>query len=111
MQLLIQLHSLGALRFKLLYLVAKLDALKMLPGVKQQARRERRPKRTHAKEFAHARGRSRACQARIVDAFYCVIFGHAMLISSPLREDNFSATRIFALRARGLVRISSSPGW
>ena len=50
MQLLIQLHRLRALRFQLLDLVTKLNALEVLPGVKEQACRERRSARGIARK-------------------------------------------------------------
>ena len=47
--------DLRALRFQLLDLVAELNALEVLPGVKEQACRERRSTRAHAANSSRTR--------------------------------------------------------
>ena len=59
MQLLVELHRFRALRFQLLHLITNLNALKMLPRVKKQARRQAPP----AAQSLH-RSRRRAGAAR-----------------------------------------------
>lgn len=102
-QLLIQL---GRLRFRglqLLERVAELDAFEVLPGVSQQANAERRAAEHFSPQFAPTLRRGSSHQAGIIDTLQCVVFGHGC----PPRDyaaaaSNFCATRILALRARGL---------
>jgi hypothetical protein len=74
--LLVQLRRLFALRFELLDLIAKADALKMLPGVYQQAGCHRRTDCHSTPEIAKPRWRYGQNQPGVVDSFHCVIFRH-----------------------------------
>ena len=116
MQLLIQLERLRPRRLQLFQLIVNLNALKMLPGVAQQTSRHRRANRHRSPAIIQPRLGRRPRQSRIINALHCVILRRMRMRHDPLPAvrisagDNFSATRIFALRARGFVRISSSPG-
>src|SRR5882672_5988094 len=89
-------------------MVAKLDRLEMLPGIKECAQGDRHAQQNQARAFAHTIGRYRAHQARIIDVLDSEEFSHcchAFPCGAPCwpavagwSESIFSATRIFALR-------------
>src|ERR1700674_1933157 len=102
----------------MLHLILELDAREMLPGVEEQARRHRTARRYAPPEILQTRRRHGTHQPRIINPLYCVIFGHqqtcgAVRLSSKRVSAvaTLSITRIFALRDRGLLAISGSPGW
>src|ERR1700681_1258915 len=90
----------------------------MLPGIEECAQGDRSAQQNKARAFAHPIWRHGANQARIVDLIDGKKFGHschAFVCDAPCwpaaagwSESIFSATRIFALRARGLAAISAS---
>src|SRR5271154_356129 len=100
----------------MLKLVSLLNRFEVLPGVEQRAARERSADRKALPKIAQPRRMRGASEPRIIDLLYGVIFGVVIFVhdhlsaAGPLGSANFSATRIFALRARGLFLISWSPG-
>jgi hypothetical protein len=77
MQALIELNGLGSLRLQPLDLIANLDALEMLPGIKQEASCQGRPSSEASPEIAQPRRRRWPQKSRIIDALDGVKFCHA----------------------------------
>src|SRR5271163_614635 len=118
MQLLIQLRGLRAQGRQLFDFILQLDAREMLPGVEEQTSRHRAARRHTPPEILQTRRSHGTDQPRIINSLNCVIFSHqqscgAVRCSSKRVSAvaTLSITRIFALRDRGLLAISGSPGW
>src|SRR3989442_14356635 len=83
----------------------------MLPGVDQGHRCQHPAQRHQAAALAQTIGPARTHQPRIVNSLEGIEFGHRIVFPAGGSCGGiFSATRIFALRARGLARTSSAGG-
>src|SRR5438309_12080673 len=99
-------------------MITKLQKLEMLPGIKQGRSGQQSAESNEPRHFAKPIRGNRPRQARIIDALDGMKFGtfdganagHDANSSANVIGMSFSATLIFALRARGLAATSCSVG-